>query len=125
MPVPFEVVFITVKIVFMEREPITAVPLLFRKNGYQYEQIFRQGNVAIYMQKNLQGKSTYYEVWVIRVQETRTIMDAILPRREKPPGNEDWGKFGFSFYTVPGAQKKAEQLLRQDKDRKRTGAGGA
>lgn len=104
----------------MEREPITAVPVTFRKNGYQYDQIFRAGNIAIYMQRSLDGKSSYYEVWVIRISEARTIKDYVFARKERQPGNEDWGKYGFTFYTLQGAQNKAEQLASQADTPKRT-----
>lgn len=104
----------------MEREPITPVPLTFRKNGFQYDQVFRAGNIAIYMQRDLQGKSTYYEVWVIRISPATTIGEYVFARKERAPGNEDWGKYGFSFYTLQGAQKKAEQLASQADIPKRT-----
>jgi hypothetical protein len=93
------------------QDELLALPLRFKKNGFLYWQVCRSDRAAIYEQKLINGQArVYYEVWRIRVLQPRVFKGVSYPQREAAPSNADWGRYGWTFYTLGEAQEKYDQL---------------
>lgn len=95
------------------------------KNGYEYTQIDRNAKAAIYEQKvekeingNV-GEIVGYEVFKIIVGKAYSLVQKHgnkkgevynYPAAEKFPGNEDFGKWAWSFTTKNMAMAKFKEL---------------
>jgi len=96
--------------------PIPARPLgtTFTKNGFHYELVMREGNVALFKQRLRPGAGCLaYEVIRIRVAEATTIMGKDVPRREVGPSNSEWGTHGWTYPAddLPRAKAKFAALV--------------
>ena len=80
------------------------------KGGFTYRQIRREGMVAIYTQhlKGRTGTPLAYEVIVIKTHGEYTLGGVTIPPGESYPGNEAFGRLGWSYSTLMlDAKKKA------------------
>ena len=86
------------------------LPVSFRDRGFLYDQIERQGDVAIYSQTNHAGV-VRYEVIRIRIQREHTWPNGTTtPEKEAYPGSNAWGTLAWTLYTLADAQALAQQL---------------
>jgi hypothetical protein len=86
------------------------LPLSFRDRGFFYEQIERQGDVALYSQTNHAGIRRY-EVVRIRIQREHTWPNGTTtPEKEAYPGSNAWGTLGWMFLERPLAEAKLRAL---------------
>ena len=84
----------------------------YRKNTFHYEQITRDGDIAIFKQRLREGVGCLaYEVIVIRKDPEREIAGVVIPAHERAPGNEEWGRFGWTFPTLERARAKMKELV--------------
>ena len=87
------------------------LPLSFRDRGFFYEQLDRQGDVALYTQTNHAG-IVRYEVVRIRIQREHTWPNGTTtPEKEAYPGSNSWGTLGWTFIEKPLAEDKLWALL--------------
>lgn len=93
----------------MENEFIP-LPIRFEQNGYLYWQICRTDKAAIYEQRAQDGRGIFYEVWKIRKRDARTWQGRYYPAGERIPSNNDWGKYGWTYYTISRARAKFDEL---------------
>ena len=89
------------------------LPLEFRRNGFQYRQIAREGNAAIYEQtwNGCPNPSVSYEVIRIRRREGFHIGGRFVEAAEVYPRSEAWGTDGFTFTDKEAAFSKLNLLL--------------
>ena len=75
------------------------LPKEFRRDGFTFRQIAREGNAAIYEQTwNGCGNPTVcYEVIRIRRRDGFQIADRFVEPAEVYPSSEVWGAGGFTF----------------------------
>src|SRR5262245_66241719 len=77
------------------------LPVSFRDRGFLYEQIERQGDVALYSQTNHAG-IVRNEVVRIRIQREHTWPNGTTtPEKEAYPGSNAWGTLGWTFLERP------------------------
>jgi hypothetical protein len=88
---------------------MNTLPLKLRKNGFNYTQVLRDGNKAIYAQ-SVTPKLTYFEVMIIKSRPEEVIKGKILPEREVFPGNEDFGYTAWTCMTLERAMEKYNLL---------------
>jgi hypothetical protein len=71
----------------------------FRRDGFQYRQIARKGDAAIYEQRWLgcAEPSPFYEVVRIRRRDGFQIGNRFVKAAEIYPNSEAWGVDGFTF----------------------------
>jgi len=90
--------------------------------GFRYK-LFgsRVDNVAIYEQKDVHsGNIAGFEVVVIRkYKEGRVVFGTDVSGNEYLPSPSEWGKFGFSCYSIEGAAKKMMVLLKREFEREK------
>ena len=84
----------------------------FTRKGWTHTQVDRKGDVAIYM-RHLDGDRKHFEV--IRI--TRSKKDYTWPNgkvtlagTESYPGDQSWGRMGWTYMTLQAAVKKFEHL---------------
>jgi len=78
-----------------------------RFGGGVLKQVARDGNIAIYEQN---GGMAWEVIEVIRASAGR-IMGKDYPEREVYPGNEMWGRKGWTCMSLERAKEKMKQLL--------------
>ena len=72
------------------------IPNTFRKNGYDYTLLERQGMIAVYEQHR-DERTFAYEVVKIRHRPARMIVGMKLEASERLPSDEDWGTLGKTY----------------------------
>lgn len=84
----------------------------YRKNTFHYEQITRDGDVAIFKQRLREGVGCLaYEVIIVQQDPEREIAGVVIPAHERAPGNEDFGKKGWSYPSLERARAKMRELV--------------
>lgn len=92
--------------------PMKPLGTTFKKNSFFYEQVERVGDVAIFKQRLRPGVGCLaFEVIKITHEPDRVMHGTLIPAHERAPGNEEFGRKGWSYPTLESAQKKMAQLL--------------
>ena len=88
------------------------LPIRFRKDGFNYRQIMRDGNAAIYEQIwiGCPNPSISYEVIRIRRREGFRIGGRFVEPAEVYPNSEAWGVDGFTLADKDAAFAKFRKL---------------
>ena len=87
---------------------VMPLPIRFESNGFLYWQVCRTHAAAIYQQRMPDGRQVFYEVWKIRIRPAYTLNGRSYPVSERPPGTQDWGRYGWTYYSMPEAKKRYE-----------------
>ena len=84
----------------------------FRRDGFTYRQIAREGNAAIYEQRwtRCAQSSVCYEVIRIRRREGFEIGGRFVEPAEVYPNSEAWGTDGFTLTDRDAAFTKLRQI---------------
>jgi hypothetical protein len=87
------------------------------RKDFQYNQILREGNLAIYEQfsKKL-NKIAGYEVIRISLHKAYKIQGIEFPAGESYPGDSQWGTMGWTFTDLEKAKHKFATLKALPKD---------
>ncbi len=88
------------------------LPKEFRRHGFNYRQIARQGDAAIYEQtwNGRDNPSPCWEVVRIRRHEGFQIRGRFVEPAEVYPNSEAWGTDGFTFSDKEAAFAKFREL---------------
>lgn len=88
------------------------LPKEFRKDGFSYRQIAREGRAAIYEQKwnGCSNPGVCYEVVRIRRRDGFEIHGRFVEPAEIYPGSELWGTDGFTLTSKDAAFAKFRKL---------------
>ena len=95
---------------FMEYNPIATE---FKKNGFNYRQIVRQGDWAIYEQSKPTISRSWFEVVNIGRHDGYEVRGQRIEPAETYPPSESWGKRGFTCWNLDDALKKLESASNQ------------
>jgi hypothetical protein len=93
--------------------PVRMKPIdtFFTYKGFDFRQIAREGDVAVYSQCFKGGKMPVaYEVVVIQKHDGYTIMGKTYPPAEFYPSTNDWGTKGFTIVTDDTTKMKQKAL---------------
>lgn len=82
---------------------------IFRKNGFDYQQVWRDEDYAIYEQWDGE-KLIAYEVFKTNKNEAREIAGVAIAASESVPGNKQWGTNAWTVYTLEEAQGKVDMM---------------
>jgi hypothetical protein len=93
----------------------------FRRGGFQYRQIAREGDAAIYEQRwtGCAEPSPAYEVIRIRRREGFRIGTRFVEPAEVYPASEAWGVDGFTFTNRNKAWAKFSEISLEEPARRR------
>jgi hypothetical protein len=88
------------------------LPKAFRHDRFDYRQIAREGDAAVYEQTWNGGSdpSIAYEVVRIRRREAFEIVGRFVAPAEVYPNSEAWGVHGFTFTDKEAAFAKLREL---------------
>ena len=98
-----------------EASPVKRLPEKFTRNRYQFEQLCRTEETAIYVQ-HVNGRQKSYEVIVIRVSDRKAVKSAGKVQfvgcesYECYPSSETWGRCGWTYTTEEDARAKYDLL---------------
>src|SRR5205814_5033465 len=95
-----------------ERHFYKPLPIQFRHDGFEYQQIARERDAAIYEQRwgGCADSSLCYEVIRIRRREGSQIGGSFVERAEVYPNSEAWGVDGFTLTDKDAAFAKFRKL---------------
>ena len=85
----------------------------YNKNGTFYTLVKRNNKAAIYSQKDSDGLLIGYEVFEVKIQPSFIFpgTSTVNPEKERFPGNEDFGKFAWSYCTETKALEKYNEIV--------------
>jgi len=75
------------------------LPKEFRRDGFNYRQVAREGDIAIYQQvwSGCADPSVCYGVIRIKRREGFVVDSRFIPPAEVYPRSEQWGELGWTF----------------------------
>jgi hypothetical protein len=79
----------------------------FSKRGYEYRLVKRSDEVAMYEQW-ADERLHAYEVFRVQVNDARVIAGRAVSAGESSPGDEQWGKKGWTCLTRESAEQRYE-----------------
>ena len=96
-----------------KRHSYKPLPKEFRRDGFNYRQIAREGNAAIYEQRwtGCAEPSVCYEVIRIRRREGFQINGRLVEPAEIYPKADAWGVDGFTLTDKDAAFAKLRELV--------------
>lgn len=86
------------------------LPKTFRKSGFDFEQLKRIGNVALYRKTN--GNIESFELVKVQAHDGYFIKDVEMPPAEFYPSSEQWGTNGWTFTTRDEAELMFQKLAK-------------
>ena len=97
---------------YKKRHSYKALPTQFRHGGFDYRQIIRERNAAIYEQiwNWRRNPSVAYEIIRIRRREGFEIGGRFVEPAEVYPNSEAWGVDGFTLTDKEAAFAKVREL---------------
>src|SRR5262249_28032512 len=96
----------------------------FQRDQFNYKQLVRQGDAAIYSQtwRGCSEPSIIFEVIWVRRHNGKEIKGQWVEPSEFYPSSTEWGKYGFTFTHEDAAFAKLRELPRRPiRSRKRGG----
>jgi hypothetical protein len=89
------------------------LPKQFRHDGFDYRQIYREGDFAIYKQTwNGNEHTAAFEVIRIRKREGFQVGDRWVEPGEVYPNSEAWGTDGWTVLNKEAAFRKLQEIRR-------------
>lgn len=83
----------------------------FKKGEFDHKLVKREGDFAIYWRKAPHHRDAHYEVIVVQHQPARTFPNGeTVEEREGYPSSEQWGKYGWTYNSLPAAELKLKLL---------------
>jgi hypothetical protein len=96
-----------------EHRSYKPLPTRFRREGFSYRQIAREGDAAIYKQRwtGCAPPSACYEVIRIRRREGFEINGRFVEPAEVYPRSEQWGELGWTVKDKEAAFHKLREIV--------------
>jgi len=90
------------------------LPTQFRRDGFEYQQIAREGDAAVYKQTwtGNSDPTVCYEVIRVRQREGFQIDGRFVEPAEVYPNSDAWGVDGFTFTDKDSAFAKLQEVAR-------------
>ena len=82
----------------------------FTRKKFQYDQICRNGNLAIYTQPHTESQGQTFEVIVIKSHNGYEIAGTRIEAAEVYPSDTQWGILGWTYQTLEAAKNKLKTL---------------
>jgi len=83
----------------------------YRKNGYDHTILWRDDEYAISkLCDDETGKQVCLEVFKIIIKKTPPPKSTSEYPREATPRDEEWGKYGYTVYTMEQAHEKIDMM---------------
>lgn len=87
------------------------LPIEYKKYGYIFKQVKREGMAAIYEQINPDdGKTVGFEVFEVIEQRAFEKNGKSYPPAEQPPSSSQWGVYGWTSANLEAANVHFERI---------------
>lgn len=84
---------------------------------FEFSQICREGDFAIYSRKYFDSENVHFEVVRVLSHNGYAIGGEIYPPSEYYPSANSWGTDGFTCVSRAAAYKRLEKMMENDKKR--------
>jgi hypothetical protein len=97
----------------------------YKRNGYEFAITERSGDVCLAVGRKgkittyevclavgRKGKITTYEVFIMQHNAERIIAGVTIAASQSPPGNEQWGRKGWTYSSEDQAREKYTGLTK-------------
>lgn len=90
----------------------------YKKYGYIFKQVSREGDVAVYSQSDEETGQIYaYEVFIIQKQKATVLYGRAYPDKEIIPGTSMWGQEAYTVTSLTQAEIKVKKLQERIRNR--------
>jgi hypothetical protein len=87
------------------------LPETFREGDFEFRQVAREGDVALYEKRKPSISNLLYEVVIVQEMEAHTWPDGrVSPAHEHLPGSWQWGSAGWFYSDLDDAWAKFREL---------------
>lgn len=90
----------------------------FKQKGFNFTQLKRDGDFAIYKKSPLKSEYTSYEVIIISRHNGYELGGQYIEPAETYPSSSQWGTKGWTFTCAKHAEVKFTTLKEADKQKK-------
>jgi hypothetical protein len=96
------------------KEPIHMKKLekQFTSKGFEFNQVLRKGNMAIYEKGRAESSNKSYELIYIKSHNGYEIAGNKIPPSEIYPSDSSWGTYGWTYITFDEAKSKFDEKLK-------------
>jgi hypothetical protein len=98
-----------------EKNPIRALPMHVTKDGFDFHQVIREGQVAVYRQTKAGTSIEDFEVILIQRRPGGIFQGKPFEARETYPVSEEWGLQGWTYQAKERAMAKFNALCERAK----------
>ena len=83
----------------------------FKSHGYNFKQVIREKDIAVYFKTKLNTEIENWEVIKVQSHNGYAIAGLDFPPSETFPSSSAWGNLGWSYQTREEAMEKFNKLL--------------
>jgi hypothetical protein len=87
------------------------LPTAFKAKGFDYEQVRREGDIAMFEQTKPGLRGTWFEVVVVQRHDGYTIAGRYVAPAESMPSTSTWGRLGWTCSDRATAEKRFNALV--------------
>ncbi|MBI2926404.1 MAG: hypothetical protein HYY24_11975 [Verrucomicrobia bacterium] len=89
---------------------MNTLPTSFTHDGFTFDLVMRDGDVALFEKMKPHFSRPSYEVVIVQRSRDRTIAGKFIPAAEHMPSSESWGQLGWTYSDREAARKKFFEL---------------
>ena len=87
------------------------LPATFGSDGFDFQQLRREGDIAIFVKQKPGFSFKSYEVVIIQKRDAYTWPNGeTTPAHEAMPSSRDWGKYGWTYQTLQDVEMPFKTL---------------
>jgi hypothetical protein len=88
------------------------LPVTFRSDDFEFQQLRREGDIAIFVKQKPTFSFKSYEVVIIQKRDAYTWPNGqTTPAHEAMPSSRDWGKHGWTYQSLKDAEARFKSLV--------------
>jgi hypothetical protein len=88
------------------------LPTTFRSDDFDFQQLRREGDIALFVKQKPPFKFKSYEVVIIQKRDAYTWPNGLTtPAHEAMPSSRDWRKYGWTYQTLEDAELRFKILV--------------
>jgi hypothetical protein len=96
-------------------QELSTLPVTFSRGGFDFEQLQRSGNVALFGKQR--GAHRSFEVMMLERRTCRVVYGKICPAHEVLPPSSRWGQKGWTLMTLARAEAKFAEVVQMRRER--------
>ena len=89
------------------------LPLEFKEKGFEFKQVFRKKDLAIYHRQKPGSKMEYWEAIKVLRHNGYKLGDAVIPPSETYPSSEQFGILAYACLSEEAARLRLKDLAKR------------